>query len=130
MRTKSQIYADVAFPRVREANDSVEINARKYKTLCKKAGSLVRNSGLMQTLAFFKARGQRTGEEHHLILLDHLEREMCELGLIGREDNLYETTKTAELPQYMVLTREALRLFNWHKRLCETLIITPDQEGN
>jgi len=130
MRTKSQIYADVVFPQVRAANDSADIDAKKYKTLCKKAGSLVRNSGLMQTLAFFKARGQRNGEEHHLTLLNHLELEMRELGLIGNEDKLYKITRNAELPRYMVLTREILRLFNWHKRLCETLITTPNQEGN
>ncbi len=101
---------------------------KKYKTLTKKAGSLVRNSGLIQTLAFFCARGQKEHEEHHQLLLDHLEQELQGLGLISQDEKLYQAVREAEVPQYMVFTREVLGLLNWHKRLVETLIINDEQQ--
>lgn len=120
MQTKSQRFAEIVFPNVQSAANGTQ--AAKYKTLSKKAGSLVRNSGLMQTLAFFRARGQKNGEEHHLTLTNHLEEEMKDLELIQPNEHLYNVVLSSELPKYMVLTREALHLLNWHKRLCETLI--------
>ncbi|HHO47332.1 MAG TPA: type III-B CRISPR module-associated protein Cmr5 [Desulfobacteraceae bacterium] len=120
MKTKSQIFADAVFPRVQEVAQTQE--ARKYKTLCKKAGSLVRNSGLMQTIAFFKARGQRQSEAHHLTLYDHLQSELRHLQVLPNNTELIDHVRQAHLPAYMHLTRETLGLLNWHKRLVETLI--------
>ena len=122
MKTKSQLFSDTVFPNVQAMAGTDK--AAKYKTLCKKAGSLVRNSGLMQTLAFFRARAQKNGEQHHQDLLDQLEQEMRQLNLIESGKTLYKVVQQAQLPQYMVLTRETLRLLTWHKRLCETLIIS------
>ena len=127
MKSKSQRFSETVFPRVQAVAGGPAADAKKYKTLSKKAGSLVRNSGLMQTLAFFMARGRKNGEEHHQILLDHLQEELRELGLLGDREEFYETTRAAELPQYMVLTRETLLLLNWHKRLAEILIQADDE---
>jgi len=125
MKTKSQRFAEVVFPNVAAvANQEYR---DKYKTLSKKAGSLVRNSGLVQALAFFKARQQRAGEGHHGVLVEHLEGEMRTLGLLA-DQSLYETAVSAPVPKYMVLTREVLFLLNWHKRLAETLIIKDKDE--
>ena len=126
MKTKSQTFAEIVMPNVLNVVNSSAVDVQKqYKSLAKKAGSLVRNSGLMQTLAFFRARGK----EHHLALLTHLEQELRALGLLTGNNQLYDIVLNANVPTYMVLTREVLLLLNWHKRLVETLIIT-DQEEN
>jgi CRISPR type III-B/RAMP module-associated protein Cmr5 len=130
IQSKSQRFANAVFPRVEEAARSAF--AAKYKTLCKKAGSLVRNSGLMQTLAFFRARAAR-GEEHFGRLLADLEYEMNGLAIIpaaiGNEgEHLFDHVRRSSVPEYMYLTREALHLLDWHKRLAATLISKEEEE--
>jgi len=116
IQSKSQQFANQVFPHVQTM--AATDRAAKYKTLCKKAGSLVRNSGLMQTLAFFKARD----EEHHRDLVTHLEQELRSLEILPAGKNLFDYTRASSVPVYMYLTREILLLLNWHKRLADTLI--------
>lgn len=126
MRSKSQLFADTVFPKVQEIaalqQQNQDLRARKYKSLCKRAGSLVRNSGLIQTLAFFMAKGQRDAERHHLDLLHHLQTELRSLNILPQGNDLAEHARTVSLPEYMYMTREVLHLLNWHKRLADTLI--------
>lgn len=129
IQSKSQKFAKVVFPNVQEA--AKEDNAAKYKTLCKKSGSLIRNSGLMQTLAFFRAKKQRTGEEHHGVFYKHLQKELLALGILpGGTSSLFDYVYECSVPEYMYLTREVLHLMNWHKRLAETLIIKEDKKND
>ncbi len=121
MQTNNQRYADAVFNHVQAVAN--QENAGKYRTLCKKAGSLVRNSGLMQTLAFMEAKGHKDSEHHHHLLLDHLRQELINLHCIpANTPDLPAHVRQSGLPAYMVLTRQALLLLNWHKRLAETLI--------
>jgi len=127
IKSKSQEFANAVFPNVRDA--SVKDYANKYKTLSKKAGSLVRNSGLMQTLAFFLARGQKSTEKHHRIFYNHLQSELRQLKIIPDDKkDLFDYVRQTSVPEYMYLTREILHLLNWHKRLADTLI-SKDQAG-
>ncbi len=125
IQSKSQRFANVVFNHVMEVAVGNPNEAGKYKTLCKKAGSLVRNSGLMQTLAFFQARSQK--EAHFLTLTQHLEKELLTLHILEEnpsppERYFFDSVRSSSVPVYMYLTREVLHLLNWHKRLCETLI--------
>lgn len=125
IQTKSQRFANAVLPRVLAVAGDDQGQARKYKTLCKKAGSLVRNSGLMQVLAFFHARAQR--EHHFKTLIDHLTSELVAGEVIepdaeNQERYLFDYVRTTSVPVYMILTREVLHLLNWHKRFCDTLI--------
>lgn len=121
IQSKSQKFADKVFPKVQQA--ACKDNSAKYKTLCKKAGSLVRNSGLMQTLAFFQAKSKRKGEEHHESFYGDLQDELVQLKILpAGTDDLFEYVRRCSVPEYMYLTREVLHLMNWHKRLAETLI--------
>ncbi len=120
-QTKSQKFANAVFPNVQEIAKAD--NAAKYKTLCKKSGSLVRNSGLIQTLAFFKAKGQKNSEIHHLNLYNHLQRELEQLKIIPSEKDIFDYARHSSVPEYMYLTREMLHLLNWHKRFADTLIV-------
>ena len=128
IRSKSQNFANVVFPNVKQSTEADW--AAKYKTLCKKSGSLVRNSGLMQTLAFFKAKARKETEIHHDYLYRHLEQELWELGILPQEENLFEYVKNSDVPVYMYITREILHLLNWHKRLADTLIQGEEQPND
>ena len=131
MQTNNQRFADAVFPHVQSAAKSD--NAGKYKTLCKKTGSLVRNSGLMQALAFMQAKGVKENEKHHETLLNHLREELRSLNCIPQDNTTKSThdfaafVRKTEVPDYMVLTRQILLLLNWHKRLADTFITKEDE---
>ncbi len=125
IQSKAQRFAEVVFPRVSEASEQQW--AGKYKTLCKKAGSLVRNSGLMQMLAFCRAKGQRDAERHHECLLEHLQQELAKLKILPEGNDLLEYIQQTAVPEYMYITREVLHLLNWHKRLADTLITRKEE---
>ncbi|MBI5591684.1 MAG: type III-B CRISPR module-associated protein Cmr5 [Deltaproteobacteria bacterium] len=135
MQSKSQRFSDVVFTRVQQIAQSQQQGgendrrARKYKSLCKRSGGVLRNSGLMQYLAFLKARGQRPSEYHHQILYLHLQDEIRVLGMIGGNVDLFDYSRQTGLPVYMRLTREVLLLLQWHKRLADTLIQGDASEG-
>ncbi len=114
MQNKSQRYANLVLKDVQKI--ATDKSAEKYRLLTKKAGSLVRNSGLLQTIAFFESKG-----EEHSILFEYLENELRTLGILGNS-GLKKHAVEKPLPEYMRLTRETLHLLNWHKRFAETLI--------
>lgn len=128
MKSKSQTYAECVFQRVNEVVEKGKDNAGKYKSICKKSGSLFRNSGMVQYLAFLKAKGQRPSEVHHNTLYKHLEEELRELGVIPWSANLFEHAREISLPEYMHLSREMLHILQWHKRQAE-ILITAVEEG-
>lgn len=115
MQSKSQRYANIVLPHVEQAAKAE--TPAKYRTLTKKAGGLVRNSGLVQTLAFFRSK---TKEPQHEQLLQNLQKELQQLNIL--KGDLLTAARQASLPEYMRLTRETLHLLNWHKRFAETLI--------
>jgi CRISPR type III-B/RAMP module-associated protein Cmr5 len=128
MQSKSQKFSDMVFTSVQEIarlqqqGDGDDRLARKYKSLCKRSGGVLRNSGLMQYLAFLKARGQRPSESHHDHLYQHLNNEIRNTGVMGRDNDLFEHCRQAGLSVYMRLTRDILLLLQWHKRLADMLI--------
>ena len=125
IQSKSQRFANAVFPNVQEV--AASDRAAQYKTLSKKSGSLVRNSGLMQTLAFFKAKAQKDSEQHHRILYEHLEQELRQLNILPADNTgFFDYVRNSSVPEYMYITRETLLLMNWHKRLADTLISKED----
>lgn len=129
--SRQQRYSSVVYERVLTMVDNPR--AGKYKGLCRGAGSLVRTSGLMQTVAFLEARGQR--EERCLDLLRHLQEELVALNIVAPQPAdpkwwLACHVRGLALPDYMTLTRNVLLLLNWHKRLCESLIQAPEDMGD
>jgi len=125
--TKSQIFSKHAFDRVQSrvqqaTDEKGGYRLRKYKSLCKRSGGALRVMGLMQFLTFLEARGQREPQHHDL--LDDLRTSCQYLGLpTGGDRAAYlATVRGLELPRYMHLTREVLRLLDWHKRLSDIMI--------
>lgn len=96
----------------------------KYRSLCKRFGSLVRNSGLASAVAFLRAGG----EPHHEALLTHLRTELNATapfpsGTVGGSGSeFHDFIVDASLSDYMIATREVLRLLYWHRRIVETLV--------
>lgn len=124
MITRNQRAATAVFKNVERVSRGEPELAKKYRTLCKKFGSLVRTSGLVGAVAFLQARS----EAHHDLLLNHLREELQETGPIpagdlgANSESFHSFIQEAPLPIYMVATRVTLQLLHWHRRIAETLI--------
>ena len=125
--TKSQVFSQHVFDRIqgRITDHGGDVRCeplRKYKSLCKRAGGSLRVMGLIQFLTFLEARGQREAQHH--ALLEDLRVSCGFLGLptAGDSRGYLNAVRQLKLPQYMRLTREVLRLLDWHKRLADIMI--------
>ncbi|TFU14830.1 type III-B CRISPR module-associated protein Cmr5 [Thermus tengchongensis] len=114
MRTRSQLWAQGAYERVKEAAQKGGTWAEDYQTMALKFPVLVRQAGLAQALAFVDSRGK----EAHKRFLDDLAQVLGRKG--GRE--LAEEALRAELLLYLRLTREVLQASEWFKRFAQALI--------
>ena len=127
MQSKSQQYSDAVFRRVsaysnnRETSDQLK---KKYKSLCKRSGGLLRTVGLIHFLTFLKAKSQRVSEIHHGALLEHLQQELNEFKVVNANnvDALLSRIRSQSLPNYMHTTKEVLKFLQWHKRMADILI--------
>ena len=133
MQTKSQLFSDAVFRRISayiniETDDKAK---KKYKSLCKRAGGLLRTVGLIQFLTFLNAKAM--GKEiQHEILLQHLQQELHHFKIVKSNNISQMLTKIREqsLPNYMHTTKETLKFLQWHKRIADILIEgTVDDSG-
>ncbi len=96
-----------------------------YKTLANKLSVLVRNCGLLQTLAFFYAKGK----DHHKKMMQHIAEH---LGRPIPENNgqaaeqLLGYVRQAPAHEYRLMTARVLQAADWHKRFIVGLC--PDSE--
>lgn len=74
---------------------------------------LIRTAGLAQALAFVDAHSD-AGKK----LLEHI---AIVLKLKGKEA-LLKFSREAELPKYMLLTREVLAALTWYKRFAQSVL--------
>lgn len=120
--TRNQRYSDLVFARVQGVGEHGDM-PKRYKSLCKRAGGILRTVGLIQFLAFITAKAER-GELHYQMLTEHLREELNALHLTGGNDarTLLAVVQTMDLPAYMQTTRAALQLLQWHKRIAEIMI--------
>ncbi len=128
-KTKNQCFSQAVFERVTQQVNALgqgTLRLRKYKGLCKRSGGMLRTMGLIQYLTFMRARGQRQTEIQYLDLLEDLRVESRTLNLVSgnidNQEHFLANIRSLELPKYMYLTREVLRLLDWHKRLADVLI--------
>lgn len=99
--------------------DVVQKCSKDYENLAKSAPALIMNNGLMQTLAFFQAKGKN----HHMELNRHicqwLGRKLRDLGAFPRDESQvgFESVMTAlhqaEPMVYRQATEEVLALLRW-----------------
>jgi CRISPR type III-B/RAMP module-associated protein Cmr5 len=131
MQTRSQRYSDKVFNSVQNYIDGeiVDLQKRKYKSLCKRAGGVLRTVGLIQFLTFLAA--SKSKEVQHGFLLEHIRLELSALGIMScvDENAFLKNVRQTTLASYMKLTTDVLTLLQWHKRICDVLIEgTADEE--
>ena len=128
MRSKNCKFSDVVFTTVKSYAETNTEEVRKYKSLCKRSGGMLRTMGLVQYLAVLKARGIKSSEVHYNKLFEHLASELSCLGVTGNSNgetatqDLLDYVRELAMPQYMFVTREVLSLLTWHKRIADILI--------
>lgn len=121
--TRSQEYSKLVFNRIQGIDDPTSETARRYKSLCKRSGGILRTVGLVQFMTFIVAKNKK-GENHYGLLADHLLEEMVELGILEKNNDLgsLELIRAMHLSAYMRTTQTVLQLLQWHKRIAEILI--------
>lgn len=108
MLTRSQRYAAQIFEQVSQVP---EAERQKYGSMAHKLPVLIRTAGLAQALAFVHSRGSDEQKK----LLDHIAAVIDEPDLLAR-------SRTAELADYMRLTRDVLAALVWYKRFAQSVL--------
>jgi|UniRef100_A0A7C4QNI8 CRISPR-associated protein Cmr5 len=120
MQTRSQQYAQAAFPAVQrhypQATKDLSKEQKEYRTVAKKFPSLIHTCGLAQAIAFYQAKG-------HTDYLADLASVVSRAGHpeITNAQSLAEHSRTAQLSLYMRLSRNTLMAAGWIKRYVEAL---------
>jgi len=93
--------------------------AERYGSMALKFPALLRSAGLTQAVAFVEARGK---DEHKRFIQDFLDV-LSRFDPEGTKDkNYFEKIMTAELPEYMRITREALAIAEWFSRFTQSIL--------
>lgn len=120
--TRQQRWAKLALERVRDYQG--KDSESKYRTLCMKMPSLLKQSGLVQSLAFMRAR-----DDIGKVFCDEL---ATTYGLLVTNDKsagevLQDQAQNAELPVYLVLSRDLIEVSVWFRRFAQSELNEVDQ---
>lgn len=122
MATRQQKWAVATHGKVRDWKAQTDKRA-KYKTWCRRSASLLQQSGLVQTLAFMRAKREDgagpVGDAMAQVLYDNPTKTL---------DALFEEAKSAPMPRYMALTRDLTAVCVWFRRFAEIEI--PEEGEN
>lgn len=110
MVTRTQWLAAQAYEQVCSISGAPGTEQRRYGSMAHKLPVLVRKAGLAQALAFVQSRGTPEG-----ILVAHLAEVVGEPALLAR-------SRTAELAEYMRLTRNVLAALEWYTRFAQEVL--------
>lgn len=112
--TRQQQWAKETLKRV--GNQKGKATESKYRTLCMKLPSLLKQSGILQSLAFMRAR-------------DEIGKQFCdELAQVygvpkeGEQsagEVLQKRAQRAELNEYLVLSRDLIAVSVWFRRFAQ-----------
>lgn len=114
--TRQQQWAKEALKRVE--NQIERATESKYRTLCVKMPSLLKQSGLVQSLAFMRAR---SGDEGKAFCND-----LAEVYGISKKDEksagavLQDRAQIAALPEYLILSRDLIEVSIWFRRFAQS----------
>lgn len=119
--TRQQRWAKEALTRVllhKAKSNENRLSEIKYRTLCMKMPALLKQSGVVQSLAFIRAR---SGDEGRLFC-----DELAEVyGLPKQEkpstgEALQHKAQEAALAEYLVLSRELIEISVWFRRFAQS----------
>jgi len=88
-------------------------DAKQYGSMAHKLPILVRTAGLAEALAFVESRGKALLEDLAKVVLD-LEKEAA--------PTLTKTSRTAEMQDYVYLTRRTMLALKWFKRFAQSVL--------
>lgn len=115
--TRQQKWAHEALKRVQK-HQGAEASESKYRTLCLKMPSLLKQSGLVQSMAFIRARDEigktfcdELAEVYGASLADGK-------GRTGEE--LQQQAQTAQLSAYLILSRDLIEVSVWFRRFAQS----------
>jgi CRISPR type III-B/RAMP module-associated protein Cmr5 len=97
-----------------------EANEDKYRSLCMKAPMLIKQSGLVQALAFFRSRED---DVEARLFVDHLAAVYTAGGGQGAADGAALQRKAhgaATLGDYLALSRELVEISVWMRRFAQS----------
>jgi len=122
VQTRNQEYAAKIFEQVMQVRDELgKDGSNNYGSLAHRLPVFVRTAGLAQALAFVEARDGAAGRK---LLRD--------IAAVVNEEELLARSRTAELPEYMLLTRNVLAALAWYKRFAQSVLgveAGADREG-
>ncbi len=124
--TRQQRWASQAFDHVtRQKQERTEEHSRKYATACMKAPLLIKQSGLVQAIAFFRSRSD-DGSQH---FCNHL----SELYFNGpsTSERLFNAARTeGDLTAYMAMTHDVIEIATWFRRFAQSELKADDAGGD
>jgi CRISPR-associated protein Cmr5 len=128
MKTIEQELAKQVYDRVEEFAQAHPVKdcpeRKKYGGLAHKLPILVRTAGLAEALAFAQSRKKDVSREK---MLDDLAQ------VLGKQDRnaLADTSRRAEMQEYVYLTRRAMLALKWFKRFSQSVLeVEATDEGN
>jgi len=109
MQTRDQEYAVDAYKRVSKIK---EADRTSYGSMAHKLPILIRRAGLAQALSFVESRGSEAQKQ----LLEDLG------ATVRRGGNLANAARSAELADYMLLTKQVMDALLWYKRFAQSVL--------
>jgi len=111
MKTRDQEYAISAFERV----SIVSKNEKEtYGAMAHRLPILIRKAGLAQALSFVEAKA--ADKPAYRSLLADLK------ATVRRNENLATLARSAELEDYMLLTKQIMDALLWYKRFAQSIL--------
>ncbi len=135
--TRQQTRAKLAFEDVEKLAEKYgeqDPRRKSYGSIAHKLPVLIRNAGLCQALHFLDSR-QKEGKASSASempgqLLDHLAVQLTRVdaSIIDRK-SLLARARSAELPTYLRLSREAIETAAWYARLAQSVLgVVPGED--
>ena len=124
--SRQQKWAEEALKRVRKHKGTD--SESKYRTLCLKMPALLKQSGLVQSLAFIRARSGEIGKDFC--------NELAAVYGVQREDQksagevLQERSQSAALPVYLVLSRDLIEVSVWFRRFAQAELRESEEKSD
>jgi CRISPR-associated protein Cmr5 len=108
MQTRDQKYALDVYQRVSQVKKE---DRDSYGSMAHKLPILIRTSGLAQALTYVESRGNAAQKQL-----------LSDLAATLQTPNLATAAITAQLPDYMYLTQQAMAALLWYKRFAQSVL--------
>jgi CRISPR-associated protein Cmr5 len=116
LKTRDQRYAEVVYGQVTGVLKRDKREQEDYGRLANYLPALVKKAGLAQALSFAEAKCDAGGKQ----LLGDLQTTINKIG--GRQIDLMDRSRKAELSEYLWLTRQVMTALHWYKRFAQSVL--------